>query len=191
MLIYFANAPITVSLGNIIFSFSLDMAKYLTNAYLMQYPMELLKVDERNPNSYHIGKKLLLHNSIDNNKRKGTANILSVKSLLEVCPDIPTYEQVLATGRQLDQRIKAPFETALNSLSSFISWEYCNSKGVPLTEEQLQATDYSTFEKLFIKFIVIGVPDQTARLEARAEEAKARADKKKRTTSKKTADKPA
>lgn len=177
--------------GNIIFSFSLDMAKYLTNAYLMQYPMELLKVDERNPNSYHIGKKLLLHNSIDNNKRKGTANILSVKSLLEVCPDIPTYEQVLATDRALDRRIKAPFETALNSLSSFISWEYCNSKGVPLTEEQLQATDYGTFEKLFIKFIVIGVPDQTARLEARAEEAKARADKKKRTTSKKTADKPA
>ena len=176
--------------GNIIFSFSLDMAKYLTNAYLMQYPMELLKVDERNPNSYHIGKKLLLHNSIDNNKRKGTANILSVKSLLEVCPDMPTYEQVLATGRQLDQRIKAPFETALNSLSSFLNWEYCNPKGVPLTEDQLQSTDYATFEKLLIKFAVIGVPDQTARLEARAEEAKARSDKKKRTTSKKTADKP-
>ena len=70
--------------GNIIFSFSMDMARYLTNAYLMQYPMELLKVDERNPNSYHIGKKLLLHNSIDNNRRKGTAHILSVKSLLEV-----------------------------------------------------------------------------------------------------------
>lgn len=181
---------IALNRGNIIFSFSLDMAKYLTNAYLMQYPMELLKVDERNPNSYHIGKKLLLHNSIDNNKRKGTANILSVKSLLEVCPDMPTYEQVLATGRQLDQRIKAPFETALNSLSSFLNWEYCNSKGVPLTEDQLQSTDYATFEKLLIKFAVIGVPDQTARLEARAEEAKARSDKKKRTTSKKTADKP-
>lgn len=181
---------IALNRGNITFSFSLDMAKYLTNAYLMQYPMELLKVDERNPNSYHIGKKLLLHNSIDNNKRKGTANILSVKSLLEVCPDMPTYEQVLATGRQLDQRIKAPFETALNSLSSFLNWEYCNSKGVPLTEDQLQSTDYATFEKLLIKFAVIGVPDQTARLEARAEEAKARSDKKKRTTSKKTADKP-
>lgn len=177
--------------GNIIFSFSADMAKYLTNSYIMQYPVELLKVDERNPNSYHIGKKLLLHNSIDNNRRKGTANILSVKSLLEVCPDIPTYEQVLATGRQLDQRIRTPFETALNSLSSFISWEYCNSKGVPLTEEQLLATDYSTFIKLFIKVDVLGAPDQTARLEARAEEAKARADKKKRTSSKKKENKPA
>ena len=116
---------------------------------------------------------------------------MSVKSLLDVCPDIPTYEQVLATGRQLDQRIRAPFETTLNSLSSFISWEYCNSKGVPLTEEQLQTTDYSTFIKLYIKFDVLGAPDQTARLEARAEEAKARADKKKRASTKKKTDKPA
>ena len=171
--------------GNILFSFSVDMARYLTNSYLMQYPIELLKVDERNPNNYHIGKKLLLHNSIDNNKRKGTANILSVKSLLEVCPDIPTYEQVLATDRALDRRIKVPFETALNSLSSFIIWEYCNSKGVPLTEEQLQATDYSTFIKLYIKFDVLGVPDQTARLERKAEQV---TKKKKRTTSKKKAE---
>ena len=177
--------------GNIVFSFSLDMARYLTNAYLMQYPMDLLKVDERNPNTYHIGKKILLHNSIDNNQRKGTAHILSVKSLLEVCPDIPTYEQVLATDRAIDRRIKAPFETALNSLSTFIRWEYCNSKGVPLTEEQLTSTDYGTFEKLFIRFEVIGEPDQTARLEARAEEAKARAVKKKRSTSKKKAVTPA
>lgn len=173
--------------GNIIFSFSMSMARYLTNSYIMQYPMELLKVDERNPNSYCIGKKLSIHNSIDNNKRKGTAHILSVKSLLDVCPDIPTYEQVLAKGRQLEQRIKKPLETALNSLN-FISWEYCNSKGVPLTEEQLQATDYSTFINLYIKFDVLGAPDQTARLEARAEEAKAQEEKKKRRTSKKKAE---
>lgn len=166
--------------GNIVFSFSLDMAHYLTNAYIMQYPIDLLKVDERNPNTYHIGKKLLLHNSIDNNQRKGTAHILSVKCLLEACPDIPTYEQVLATGRQLDQRIKTPFEKAINSLSAFIRWEYCNSKGVPLTEEQLQATDYETFINLFIKFEVIGELDKTPRLNARAEEAKAKEAKKKK-----------
>ena len=172
--------------GNIVFSFSPDMARYLTNAYVMQFPIELLKVDERNPNAYPVGRKLLLHNSIDNNKRKGTANILSVKSLLEVFPDIPTYEQVLATDRAVDRRIKTPFEIALNSHSSFISWEYCNSKGIPLTEEQLQATDYNTFINLYIKYDVLGVPDQTARLEARAEEAKAKS--KKRTTSKKKAE---
>lgn len=175
--------------GNIILSFSQDMARYLTNAYVMQYPTELLKVDERNPSSYHIGKKLLLHNSIDNNRRKGTANVLSVKALLDVCPDIPTYAQVQATDRAFDRRIVKPFEAALNSLP-FIRWEYSNSKGSPLSEEQLGATDYDTFSKLYILFEVIGAPDQTARLEARANEAKAKADKK-QATSKKKASAPA
>jgi hypothetical protein len=170
--------------GNITLSFSMDMARYLTNAYLMQYPVEILKLDERNANIYPLGRKLLLHNSIDNNRRKGTANIISVTSLLAVCPTIPTYGQVMSTGRQLEQRIKAPFENALNALP-FICWEYSNSKGVALTDEQLAATDYKTFTELYILFEVIDAPDQTARLQARADEARARAEKKKRTTSKK------
>lgn len=170
--------------GNITLSFSTDMARYLTNAYLMQYPVEILKLDERNANIYPLGRKLLLHNSIDNNRRKGTANIISVTSLLAVCPTIPTYGQVMSTGRQLEQRIKAPFENALNALP-FICWEYSNSKGVALTDEQLAATDYKTFTELYILFEVIDAPDQTARLQARADEARARAEKKKRTTSKK------
>lgn len=173
---------IALSRGNIVFSFSRDMARYLTNAYVMQYPTELLKVDERNPSSYHVGKKLLLHNSIDNNRRKGTANVLSVKALLDVCPDIPTYEQVQASDRAFDRRIVKPFETALNSLP-FITWEYCNSKGAPLTDEQLTAMDYDTFSKMYILFVVEGAPDQTARLEAkaaRAANAKAKAAPRKR-----------
>lgn len=170
--------------GNIVFSFSPEMAKYLINSYIMQYPIDLLKIDERNGNAYHIGKKLLLHNSIDNNKRKGTANIIKVENLLEICPNIPTYEEVMAGNRHIDERIIRPFENALNSLN-FISWEYCNSKGVPLTEEQLQATAFSTFKNLYVKFEVEGVPDQTARLEARAEEVKKKADNKKLTSKKK------
>lgn len=168
--------------GNITFSFSPELAKYLVNAYVMQFPVELLKIDERNPSSYHIGRKLLLHHSIDNNKLKGTANLISVKCLLEVCPDIPTYEEVMNGGRQLEQRIKSPFEKALNALP-FINWEYANSKGAPLTDEQLAATDYNTFEELYIKFEVIGEPDQTARLERKVQAA-AKAEQKKNSTSK-------
>lgn len=143
--------------GNINFNFSKDMARYLTDAYIMQYPMELLKVDERNSNLYPLGRKLLLHYSINNNRKKGTSNIISVKALLEVCPDIPTYEKVMSEGRQLNQRIRIPLEKALDALK-FINWEYSNSKGVPLTEEQILSTDYKTFEKLYIKFNVIGFP---------------------------------
>ena len=76
--------------GNINFNFSKNMASYLTGAYIMQYPVELLKVDERNSNLYPLGRKLLLHYSMNNNRKKGTYNIISVKSLLEVCPGIST-----------------------------------------------------------------------------------------------------
>lgn len=148
---------IAIVRGNINFNFSKDMARYLTNAYIMQYPIELLKVDERNSNLYPLGRKLLLHYSIDNNKKKGTSNIISVKALLEVCPNIPTYEKVMSEGRQLDQRIRTPLEKALDTLN-FINWEYSNSKGVSLTEEQILSTDYKTFKNLYIKFNVIGFP---------------------------------
>ena len=63
----------------------------------------------------------------------------------------------MSEGRQLDQRIRTPLEKALDALK-FINWEYSNSKGVPLTEEQILSTDYKTFEKLYIKFNVIGFP---------------------------------
>lgn len=166
---------VAIKNGNIIMDFSPAIASYLTNAYVMQYPVELLAVDERNPSSYYIGKKLMQHNSIDNNIKRGTANIISVKALLASCPDIPTYEEVMSKDRALDRRIKTPFENALNSLP-FIKWEYSNSKGKPLTDEQLKDFSYATFKECYILFTVLNAPDQTKRLTARAEEA---AEKKK------------
>ena len=170
--------------GSIVFSFSQDMANYLTNAYIMQYPIELLKVDERNPNSYHIGKKLLLHNSIDNNRAKGTNNRLSVLKLLEACPDIPDYEQVLNSDRALDRRIKTPLEAGLDSLP-FVKWEYCTAKGVPLTDEEAQAINFNTFKQLYIQYEVIGGPDQTPRLERKRERKEQSKENAKRTQRKK------
>ena len=85
------------------FTFTADMANYLNQAYIMQYPLELLAISERNPNAYPIARKLALHHSIDNNHKKGTANIISVAKLLEVAPEIPSIEAV--------RRVLEPFET--------------------------------------------------------------------------------
>ena len=174
---------VAVKNGNIVMDFSPSIATYLTHAYVMQYPIELFKADERNPSSYYMGKKLLQHNSIDNNQRKGTANIISVKALLESCPDIPTYEEVIATDGAVDRRIKASLENTLNSLSSLITWEYSNSKGAPLTNEQLQDFNYSVFIDCYIHFEVLNAPDPTPRLVAKAERAEKA--KQKRTAPKK------
>lgn len=146
------------------FTFTESMANYLNQAYIMQFPIELLAISECNPNTYPIARKLALHHSIDNNHKRGTANIISVAKLLEVAPEIPNIETVREKNGSWNERIKGALEKALDAIEDIVSWEYSNSKSVPLTDTQLELSDYKTFIKLFIKFNIKGAPDPTERL---------------------------
>lgn len=154
------------------FTFTADMANYLNQAYIMQYPLELLAISERNPNAYPIARKLALHHSIDNNYKKGTANIISVAKLLEVAPEIPSIEAVRKVNGSWSERIRGSLEKALDTISDIIPWEYSNSKGAPLTDSQLDISDYDTFIKLFVKFDIKGAPDPTERLKKKKKKKK-------------------
>ena len=156
------------------FTFTADMANYLNQAYIMQYPLGLLAISECNPNAYPIARKLALHHSIDNNHKKGTANIISVAKLLESAPEIPSIETVRAVNGSWGERIKGALEKALDTISDIIPWEYSNSKGAPLTDSQLDISDYDTFIKLYIKFDILGAPDPTERLEEKKKRVTAR-----------------
>ena len=160
------------------------MANYLNQAYIMQYPLELLAISECNPNAYPIARKLALHHSIDNNHKKGTANIISVAKLLESAPEIPSIEVVRAGNQSWSDRIKDRLEKALDTISDIIPWEYSNSKGAPLTDSQLDISDYDTFIKLYIKFDILGAPDPTQRIEAKKAKTTARRKAKKTDTKK-------
>lgn len=138
--------------GRILVNFSPEMGAYLTGAYVMQYPMAVLKIDERNSSAYHFGRKLALHHSMESNQAGGTANIISVKSLLSSAPDIPPHQEVAAAGRQFEQRIQNPFNRTMEALEGFIDWEFCNSKGQPLDEDQINDFKYSVFIDCYIKF---------------------------------------
>jgi hypothetical protein len=157
---------------NVAVSFSPHLAQYLTQeAYIMQYPLALFQVDNRNEAAYMLGYKLALHHSIDNNTAKGTADIISVKALLESCPAIPNEKEVREgkADRHFELRIIKPFEKALDSLVEvglLSRWEYCNSKHEPLTKTQLESMDYEVFSKCYICFDLSNAPDQTPRLEA-------------------------
>ena len=150
--------------GKASFTFTTRMSQYLNQSYIMQFPTELLSISERNPNAYPIARKLALHNSIDNNIKKGTANIISVAKLLEVAPEIPNIDTVRAVNGSWSVRIKGKLEKALDAIGGILSWEYCNTKGSPLTDKQLEIADYETFIKLFIKFNIKGAPDPTERI---------------------------
>lgn len=166
--------------GNVIVRFSREMAEYLVqDAFFTQYPLLLFKTDERNPVILPLGDKLSTHSSIDNNIRRGTANIISVKKLLKTLQaQIPSYKTVMNGDRHWERRIKDVLEKALDSMRDGVRWEYCNSKGLPLSDEQLADTSYANFASLYIHFEMIGAPDQTERLQAKAERARKRKAKK-------------
>lgn len=145
---------VAIKNSNIHINFSQVIAHYLTHAYIMQYPLGLLRLDERNPSSYHLGKKILLHHSIANNRKKGAENVLSVRSLLENAPEIPSYEEIKAGDRMYSRRIIRAFEDSLDMLDGILRWEYCNAKGEPLTEDQLKKFNYPVFIECYVHFEV-------------------------------------
>ena len=136
------------------------MAEYLINSYIMMYPLQLLKVDERNPISYHLGVKLALQSSITKNQKRGTHNIISVKSLLEWCEDIiPTEKEVRLKDRAFGRRIIDPFEKALDKLvdkNVLSSWHYCNAGKEIIPEEDLPGGNMEKFAALYILFEMHG-----------------------------------
>jgi hypothetical protein len=64
-----------------------------------------------------------------------------------------------------------------------LSWEYCNGRGEPLTDEQLENMDYSIWIKLYISF-TLNLPSQDKHIENHKKKLAAA---KKKTTKKKKA----
>ena len=62
---------------------------------------------------------------------------------------MPTYEEIAARDRHYDDIINA-FEDDMNALDEIFTWEYCNSGGAPLSDEQLDMS-YETFIKLNVR----------------------------------------
>lgn len=136
--------------------FTQDIAFYLNNSYLTNYPTKLLALDERNPLVYQLGYKLVIHSNMENNIRLGTQNIIGVKSLIKNLGELRTLEEVNEKDQgHWERRIKNNLEKALDILQreEIISqWEYSNTKGIPLRDEQIEINDYKTFEELYIHF---------------------------------------
>lgn len=165
-----------ISGGYINMVFTERLVSILVNSFITSYPMAIQKIDERNDKAYRIATELYLQHGNDNNRAKKTNDIISVKKLLEACGDIPTFEEVQASKDRghWERRIKDPLEKALDYIARpdigvITKWEYCNSKKLPLTSDQIEIEDYQTFTGLYVHFIMEGEPDQTERLQRKAE----------------------
>lgn len=170
----------------IVYTFGQTFYNVLLGYPVMPYPAQLQTLNsKRNPNSYYLLRRIAEHKNM--NVGKANEDTIAIKTLLAVAPYIPSIEEVKAGNRNIADRIITPFERDMDALEETLSWSYCHSNGEPLTDAELQGFSYELFTSLMVKTEWKSYPDQTARLERKAERQEQAQQKKKRTTSKKKA----
>ncbi len=155
--------------GDIVFTYGNTFYNVLLGYPVMPYPAQLQTLNsKRNPNSYYFLRKIAEHKNMNIGKKN--EDVIAVKTLLAVAPFIPTYEEVMQSkGRALTRQIIEPFERDLDALEETLSWTYCHSNNAPLTDEELATLSYDLFKDLLIHTEWKDYPDQTARLQRKAE----------------------
>jgi hypothetical protein len=133
---------------------------YLNDAYIMPLHPDTFKL---NPKTSSFNLSIFLHAHFNMNYDKTNANIVSVKTLLEVCSTIPTRK---IAHPKLSQRIIEPFERDMDALK-FLKWEFCNRNGEELTEEQRNNFCYDIFINCNVKFELIDHPKKGAKRKKR------------------------
>lgn len=171
--------------GYIKMTFDSEFIKYILQIpVLMQYSTAILSIDNRKATAYVIGLKMSEHYHMLQNHKKGTANRLKVKTLLE-CTDLQTIEEIRKSRSSWIDRIKEPFENALDELfqKGVISdWNYCKAKGMLLTDIEAQnIPDFETWSELNLSYELKNPADLTRLIEQKETAIEGfKADKKKK-----------
>ena len=178
------ETPVVRGRAKVVFDY--DFALLLSRSgYVMFYHPNLYRINPNvNRHSYYLGRKMCEHyNGIvrdyEAEEKSGgecvitkNANRLSVKNLIKVCPDLPSYDEGMESGGAVRRRIIDPFEKDMYALVEkygiLKTWRYCNKKGEPLSDEQWKELNYHDWSELYIEFSIADYPDQTGRLERKA-----------------------
>lgn len=144
------------------FSFEPKLADMLNRSFIGFFNLAIFRLDDRNKNAYALARKLQEHASMKRNIERGTDSLLSVSAMLSFCPGIPSYQKVAETDRAFNRRIREPLENTLDYIQQegILSWEYCNAKSAPLTEEQIASSDWKTYSGFYIRFTFKDAPSR-------------------------------
>ena len=154
--------------GMINISFGMGFYSMLVNCPVMPYCKEIFKLDtNKYRHAYALYGKIQEHKNMNIGKKN--ENIISVKTLLDAASGIPTYDEVMKLDRHIELRIKTPFEENMNALAPMITWEYCSPDGTSVYTDGNTEIDYQTFINLNVRVSWLEYPDQTKRLETKAQ----------------------
>ena len=172
-LLFFQGREFDEGKGNTLITFNPSTAELLIRSHVLKVPRAIFKLDERNPNTRPLARKLAFHYGLKRNREIGTADIISVEALLNACPGIPSISAVRAknevTGKlrgngSFMDRIRDPLERDLEQLVEagiLEGWNYCGPKKAKLPDEELDPLDYETFSRLYITFKMKDEPERT------------------------------
>lgn len=153
------------------FQFGRQIAKHLINNHYIALLHPGIFATKRGL-GYALGRYLCIRFGMDKNVEKGTNDIVSVKSLLETFPAIPSIEDINAAGDfHWQRRIQEKLERELNDLETcgVLKWEYCKEKKAPLKDEELIFESYEAFSSAYVQFTILDEPDQSERRAKRIE----------------------
>lgn len=140
--------------GVIFINFGAAFYSLLRSYPVMPYPNEIFTFNlNSNPHSPRLLRRITEHKNM-NYSHNGRGDIISVKTLLNACPELPKYSE-LGEAIQARKRIIDPFERDMDAISSFM-WHYCGTKGAeiepPLT--------YAEFQEARIKITWLEYPER-------------------------------
>ena len=120
--------------GKISVSFTMEYARYIANyGSVLILPDAIAQLNAKTyPHAYRLGRKFYLN--YKQNYGRENERRLKFKTLLAVCPDFPTLEEIAKT-RQYYQRIIEPFERNMDALvlnGAIADWRYCDTNGVDI-----------------------------------------------------------
>lgn len=144
-------------------SFTHKFFELLMSYPVMPYPNQLFKLNSQyNPNSYYFLRKISEHKNM--NYGKSNADIISVMTLLNETPFLPSYDEVIQTDRHIFRRIVKPFERDMNALAETLAWKYVKrgNKGEEIRSigEECDLMDFNDFRELMVHINWVTYPDR-------------------------------
>lgn len=151
--------------GGIIFRFSTKMSYRLKTSYVTYLHLDALKLDNRKAIEYRLATKLVEHALMYSNQERGTANTISMQTLLDACPELPSVEEVSQRGEsQYYQLLVSPLERGLNALKNTYGiledWKQCDAKGSG-NKKKKDMGPIDDIKNGYIHFVLKNPPDLT------------------------------
>ena len=155
--------------GKFVINFDTYTAELIQHSYAAIIPECLFKLDNKKHNSFALGYKLAIHNSIDRNNGKGTANTLRVSTVIDSLPEIMNYDEFQQTNRNdWRKQIKAKLEDAINDnkkIGYINRWEYRDSSGKRYTSKTASELSLDEYLNLLVDFALTEITGKAERAE--------------------------